>query len=433
MSNIKLIEVDKFPNINYAKESRKTIEEILKPVDVSFSVEDVSRATTHEICEANVSYTQQSMRYVKMKDGAFIIPPMFSASLKKEFSNVNNFLLNNYMELSELKDEFKDNGGRTKPSWYKIAPIEDARYGLSLATPSNILITMDGSELFNFFGSLSDNFESQEIFNSIAPHLPKDLAELCYNEIGSKNLELIEMIHREKLDQGLIETFVNMKTKRFERSGLGALTSTRAKTPSELVVMYDARGTKKEELEAVAKRVLGYKHESVVEHAKAGCSLGASLVTYHQFERHRIPANIREDFRNIPLERKVVVPPKILQSQKGTDIFESSIKATVGLREKIMNEAPEYNHFALLNGSMLGIYSNMNARAFYHIANERLCNNAQWEIQGLMEGLALKLRAKEPELYKSSAPKCVLQNKCPEGKLTCGTFKDVRRKYLGKK
>jgi thymidylate synthase (FAD) len=429
MARVELKEIGNFPNFSYENESRKTIEEILKPIDISFSIENVSRSKTHEICESLDSYTQQSMRYVKMGEGAFIIPPSFSESLKREFSNTMNFLLSNYLKLSEIKDEFKNSKGRPQADWFKFAPIEDNRYGLSLATPSNILVTMDGSKLLNFFGSLSNDFESQQIFDEISSYLPKDLANLCFNELGSKNFKLIGETHKDKLSKSLIETYVNMKESRFERSGLGALTSTNSKTPSELLEIYESKNITHEELTAVAKRVLGYKHESIVEHAKAGCGLGMSLVTYHQFERHRLPMNVREDFRSIPLERKVIVPPRIAKNKKATQIFNSSIKAARDLKEKIMNEDENYNHFALLNGSMIGVYSNMNARTFYHIANERLCNNAQWEIQSLMEGLALNLREREPDLYESCTPKCISLGNCPEGKLTCGKYSQVKEKY----
>jgi thymidylate synthase ThyX len=429
MARVNLKEIGDFPDVSYARESRRTIEEVLKPVDISFSVEGVSRATTHEICESNDSFTQQSMRYVKMGEGAFIIPPTFSESLKQEFAKTMNFLLDNYSKLSEIKDEFKDAKGRPNASWFKFAPIEDNRYALSLATPSNILVTLDGSKLLNFFGSLSEGFESRQIFDSLQPNLPNDLADLCLAEIGSKDFEAIELAHRDKLDLALEQVYVNIRGGRFERAGLGALTSTNAKTPSELLKIYDQQVNTREKLTAVAKRVLGYGHESIVEHVKSGAGLGMSLVTYHQFQRHRVPTNVREDFRGIPFDRRVIVPPRIAQSEEGSEIFESGISAARNLREKIMQESPEYNHFALPNGTLLGVYSNMNARAFFHIANERLCNNAQWEIQGLMTGLALQLREAEPELYAASAPKCITQGSCPEGKLTCGKLKEVRDKY----
>ena len=124
MGETKLIEVGDFPDISYGEKSRRTIDDILKPVNISFSVENVSRATTHEICESNDSFTQQSMRYVKMGENSFITPPEFSESLKKEFSNTMDFLLGNYMKLSELKDEFKGVKGRPKPGWFKFAPIQ---------------------------------------------------------------------------------------------------------------------------------------------------------------------------------------------------------------------------------------------------------------------------------------------------------------------
>jgi len=82
----------------------------------------------------------------------------------------------------------KDTQGEDqKLTGLSLPPIEDNRYALSLAGPSNILVTTDGGKILNFFGSLSDTFESREIFNSISPYLPKDLAELCLNEIGAKN------------------------------------------------------------------------------------------------------------------------------------------------------------------------------------------------------------------------------------------------------
>ncbi|MCK5612093.1 FAD-dependent thymidylate synthase [Candidatus Pacearchaeota archaeon] len=427
-----LKEIGNFPDISFKSLPRKTIEEVLKSVDISFSVENVSRATTHEICEGNDSYTQQSMRYVIMRDGAFIIPPTFSDVLRAEFSDTMNFLLENYQRLSELKDEFKDERGRPKSNWFKFAPIEDARYGLALATPSNILVTMDGGKLLNFFGSLSDGFEAQQIFQSLFRHMPKGLAELCQEEIGTKDFSLIEGVYRDKLDKALEETFVEMLPHRFERAGIGALTSTNEATPSDLIALYEQDKSTSKKLSGVAKRVLGYGHGSVAEHAKTKCGIGVSLVTYHQFERHRIPSNIREDFKGLPIDRAVITPPLISGSEEATGIFESSVEASRNLREKIMNEAPEYNHLALLNGTKLGVYSNMNARAFKHISGERLCNNAQWEIQYTMEELALKLRDQEPELYKDCAPKCITHKKCPEGKLSCGRQREMIERYRGK-
>lgn len=431
MARVALKEIGTFPDVAFGSLPRRTIEEILKPIDISFSVENVSRATTHEICEGNDSYTQQSMRFVKMGDGAFIVPPTFTRSLRREFSDTMNLLLKNYQRLSELKDEFKDEKGRPKSDWFKFAPIEDARYGLALATPSNILVTMDGSKLLNFFGSLSNGFEAQQIFRALYEHMPRDLANLCQEEIGGKNFALIEEVHRDKLDKALEGTFVEMLPRRFERAGIGALTSTNASSPSELMAKYEEAGDASEKLGAVAGRVLGYNHESIVEHAKVKCGISPSLVTYHQFERHRLPSNVREDFRGLPMDRVVITPPLISESEEAVDIFESGVKAARNLREKIAEVAPEYNHFALLNGTKLGIYSNMNARAFKHISGERLCNNAQWEIQATMEGLALELRSQDPELYKGCAPNCVTQRKCPEGKLSCGRQIEMKEKYSG--
>lgn len=430
MVQVQLKEIDLLPQINYRGISTKTIKEILKPFSISFSVENVSRATTHEICESLDSYTQQSMRYVKMGSDAFIVPPHFSSGLKKEFERVNNFLLENYEKLSVLKDEFKNETGRPKPNWFKFAPIEDNRYALSLASPSNILVTMSADKLLNFFGSLSRTFESEDIYHAIAPHLPLSLADLCYEQLGSKNFFAIAQIHANKLNKAIEEgVYIDILPNRMNRAGLGALTSTNALTPSEIFNSYLNEDLRNKELSAVAKRVMGYGHESVIEHARVGLGIAMSLVNYHQYERHRLPSNVRESFTDIPLDRIVVLPPKIAMNEEGAELFYSSVKEAQDLREKIMNEDLNSNHYALLNGTLIGVYSNMNARAFLQMAGERLCNNVQWENQGLFEGMALLLRVAEPILYKGAAPKCVTLKKCPEGKLSCGRFNEVQEKY----
>ena len=40
------------------------------------------------------------------------------------------------------------------------------------------------------------------------------------------------------------------------------------------------------------------------------------------------------------------------------------------------------------------------------------------------------VREVNPVIFKGIGPKCVLLGRCPEGKMTCGRFEEMKEKYL---
>jgi thymidylate synthase (FAD) len=67
-----------------------------------------------------------------------------------------------------------------------------------------------------------------------------------------------------------------------------------------------------------------------------------------------------------------------------------------------------------------------------HFFSERLCNRAQWEIRGVADRMLGIAKQKSPAVFEGAGPKCVILGRCPEGKMTCGKFKEMKEKY-GKK
>lgn len=105
----------------------------------TFAVEGVSRALTHQLVRHRIaSFSQQSQRYVKFKNGKFnfIIPPKISAQkdLKKKFEQKMEELGRFYEEMLNSK-----------------IPAEDARSILPNATETKIVFTMNARSLLNFF------------------------------------------------------------------------------------------------------------------------------------------------------------------------------------------------------------------------------------------------------------------------------------------
>ena len=105
----------------------------------TFAVEGVSRALTHQLVRHRVaSFSQQSQRYVRFKNGEFdfVVPPKIAAdeNLKKEFT----------AKMTELGKFYE------KMLAAKI-PAEDARAILPNATATKIVFTMNARSLLNFF------------------------------------------------------------------------------------------------------------------------------------------------------------------------------------------------------------------------------------------------------------------------------------------
>lgn len=104
----------------------------------TFSIEDVSRAMTHQLVRHRMaSYTQQSQRYVAYDTlESYVTPPSIAdkAEAKKTFDEALEKISEAYKALLKMD-----------------VPKEDARFVLPNAAKTNILVTMNARELRHFF------------------------------------------------------------------------------------------------------------------------------------------------------------------------------------------------------------------------------------------------------------------------------------------
>jgi len=106
-------------------------------VSFTFAVEGVSRVLSHQLVRHRIaSYSQQSQRYVSEHDFESIMPPTIATNpiAKEKFENLMQTIRATYDELIAL--------GVHK---------EDARYCLSNATETKIVVTMNARTLLHFF------------------------------------------------------------------------------------------------------------------------------------------------------------------------------------------------------------------------------------------------------------------------------------------
>ncbi len=105
-------------------------------VSFTFSAEGVSRVLTHQLVRHRIaSYSQQSQRYVRLDDFAFIVPPSIKNNPEAGalFMNIMKEIGSAYKELASMVHQ------------------EDARYVLPNACETKIVLTFNCRSLYNFF------------------------------------------------------------------------------------------------------------------------------------------------------------------------------------------------------------------------------------------------------------------------------------------
>lgn len=102
----------------------------------TFSIEGISRVASHQLVRHRIaSYTQMSHRFAKPIDEYY--KPVTPPSIKKRNIDINKA----YKEAYDNYYRLLENG----------IPEEDARYVLPNGVNTNIVVTMNARELYNFF------------------------------------------------------------------------------------------------------------------------------------------------------------------------------------------------------------------------------------------------------------------------------------------
>jgi thymidylate synthase (FAD) len=110
---------------------------VVEHATFTFSVEGVSRALTHQLVRHRIaSFSQQSQRYVSLKDPSYVRP----------------HTVENNPDASKIFDETMDRIWEAYRALEEMGvPAEDARYLLPNGCTTNIVVTMNARELLHFF------------------------------------------------------------------------------------------------------------------------------------------------------------------------------------------------------------------------------------------------------------------------------------------
>ncbi|WP_432817992.1 FAD-dependent thymidylate synthase [Trichloromonas sp.] len=111
---------------------------VLEHVTFTFGIEGISRACSHQLVRHRIaSYSQQSQRYVSLKDRLEAVVPASIADRPELAARFQGLL----DEARQVYGELLEAG----------IPAEDARFVLPNATETKLVMTMNARELLHFF------------------------------------------------------------------------------------------------------------------------------------------------------------------------------------------------------------------------------------------------------------------------------------------
>ncbi len=146
---------------------------VLEHASFTFGIEGVSRALLAQLTRHRIaSFSVQSQRYVKFKNGVECITPDTIKSDKKLHLKYNDFLKN----IESFYKELLEAG----------VPAEDARYILPNAAATKIIITMNARELRHFFALRCCNRAQWEIRDMSCRmlNLARKAAPILFSDAG---------------------------------------------------------------------------------------------------------------------------------------------------------------------------------------------------------------------------------------------------------
>lgn len=195
-----------------------------------------------------------------------------------------------------------------------------------------------------------------------------------------------------------------------------------------------------------ARKLKQMGHMSPIEHACFTFYIeDVSRAMTHQLVRHRIASYSQRSQRYVAHDSFDYVMPPQLEGRE-VDLGDGKVDAAEYFRETMSLIAERYGRlcdalgrkgessnedarYVLPNACETKIMVTMNARELLHFFGQRLCRRAQWEIRAVADEMLKAAKEVLPSIFKGSGPKCLGYGHCPEGKMGCGGFAEMKARY----
>jgi len=367
----------------------------------NFDLIGVSRLLAETIQKSRLaSFTEKSQRYVTL-DGDFVTPKEIKgkpveADFKALISEQNKLYEKMYKKAIVY---LKDNGFKGTKRELEGKAKEDARYVLSLATESQMGMTINARSLAALLrrldaldlveaGELKDAIES--VIKPVAPSL------IRYTSTDDFKTSLMEILP--KMDK--IPTNDNLEllgcSNNPEDSILTSLLFEKYGYDIALIMLWVKRLSTAEKsriFEEIFKNLKSFHalpRSFEVSHFAFQITMSSSC--YAQMKRHRICTIIKSDYSP---EIGYITPP-LLQEMGMQQEIDELMQKVINVYSSLENVKKGLGNYIMTNGHKVSIIFEANLRELYHFSRLRSDKHAQWEIQAISKQIEGILKEKAP-------------------------------------
>ena len=155
---------------------------ILEHVAVTFTIEDISRACSHQLVRHRLmSVSQQSQRYVNMEDASYTIPKSIEECGSELYAGDDGDGNPIEVSMAEVYDDFMKEASHVYATLVANGiPEEDARYVLPNACTTNLVVTMNLRELSHFLG-LRRCARAQDEIRALADEMARQVLDAMFD------------------------------------------------------------------------------------------------------------------------------------------------------------------------------------------------------------------------------------------------------------
>ncbi len=172
-------------------------------------------------------------------------------------------------------------------------------------------------------------------------------------------------------------------------------------------------------------KVLASGHHSTIEHCQYIFTIsGVTRACTHQLVRHRHMSFSQKSQRYVTEQGQFeYITPQTVKNNGLQEEYDRLMVKISGFYEKMVEQGvpAEDARFVLPNAATSSLVASLNLREMIHLANLRLCVNAQHEIRKLIKLMCELVVEKDPWLNEYLVPKCEKNGFCDEIR-SCGRF-----------
>jgi flavin-dependent thymidylate synthase len=378
----------------------------------NFDIINVSRYAMEYIERARLcSFTEKSQRYITLNKDYLIPEEIGQSEFKNQFIDLIERQNNMYQALFEklkgyVYESHPDLASDPKKQgllegWAK----EDARYITSLATYSQVGMTLNARNLEKMLRTLSaaDVAEVQqlsqqlyELVKDITPSIvkypePTDFERKTYPDLAAIAHDTLEPKKPSNKPCTLFDA-----TKDGDEKIIAALLFSTTNQSYSAILRQVKKMTQKQKKDIFKTAVKHMKlyHQVIREFEMAELTFGVtvSAACFGQLKRHRMATILSQKYNP---KLGIVIPPSI--TAIGMDKkFKSIVRETEDLYDKVMYRYPQAAEYCLTNAHQKQVVIKTNLRAMYHISRLREDKHAQWDIQRISALMAEKAKSVFP-------------------------------------